>query len=188
MLIWKHALSSIEDGKEARQMRKNKMEKKGQMQMTETIAILFIFFILLLFGIIFYFRYQQSAFQEKQEELLGARAIETTLKALFMPELICSRGEAEPEDNCFDVLKLDSASATVKDYLDEYYFEIFSYASISVHQVYPDEEEKTWILYNKVKPDYTRKEPTFFVVTLKDELGGAVPKYGFGYISVEVYS
>lgn len=165
------------------------MTKKGQMQMTETIAVLFIFFILLLFGIIFYFRYQQSAFQEKQEELLGARAIETTLKALFMPELICSRGEAEPEDNCFDVLKLDSASATIKGHLEEYYFELFSYAKITVHEVYPDEDEKTWILYDKPKPDYLRKEPTFFVVTLKDDLAGvAQTKYSFGYISVEVYS
>ena len=171
---------------ERREIEKKNGTKKGQMQMTETIAILFIFFILVLFGIIFYFRYQQSAFQEKQEELLGARAIETTLKALFMPELICSRGEAEPEDNCFDTLKLDSASATIKDHLEEYYFEIFSYANITVHETYP--EEKMWILYDKPKPDYLRKEPTFFVVTLKDDLAGAVPKYGLGYISVEVYS
>ena len=165
------------------------MAKKGQMQITETIAILFIFFILLLFGIIFYFRFQQSAFQEKQEELLGARAMEATLKALFMPELICSKGEAGSEDNCFDVLKLDAAIATLQDHLDDYYFEIFSYATITVHQVYPDKEEKTWIVYDKSKPDYTRKEPTFFVVTLKNELAGStLAKYSFGYISVEVYS
>ncbi len=155
--------------------------------MTETIAILFIFFILVLFGIIFYFRYQQSAFQEKQEELLGARAIETTLKALFLPELICSRGEAEPEDNCFDTLKLDSAKGTLQQHLGDYYFEIFSYANVTVHEVYP--EEKIWYLYHKPKSDYIRKEPTFFVVALKDELAGAAQtNYGFGYISVEVYS
>lgn len=163
------------------------MGRKGQMQMTETIAILFIFFILLLFGIIFYFRYQQSAFQEKQEELLGVRAMETTLKALFMPELICSRGEAEPEDNCFDTLKLDSAAAVLEDNKDDYYFEIFSYAKITVHQVYP--EEKEWLLYEKTKPESTRKEPTFFVVTLRDELSDSTQaQYGFGYVSVEVYS
>ncbi|HLD79832.1 MAG TPA: hypothetical protein VJA18_04700 [Candidatus Nanoarchaeia archaeon] len=163
------------------------MGRRGQMQMTETIAILFIFFVLLLFGIIFYFRYQQSAFQEKQEELLGVRAMETTLKALFMPELICSRGEAEPEDNCFDTLKLDSADAVLEENKDEYYFEIFSYATITVHQVYP--EEKEWVLYEKLKPDYTRKEPTFFVVTLRDELSSSTQtQYGFGYVSVEVYS
>ncbi len=163
------------------------MTRKGQMQITETIAILFIFFILLLFGIIFYFRYQQSAFQQKQEELLGARAMEATLKALFMPELICSRGEAEPEDNCFDVLKLYPAKVTLQHHLDDYYFEIFSYATITVHEIYPGKRE--WVLYHKPKPDFTRKEPTFFVVTLKEELAGAAQeRYGFGYIAVEVYS
>ena len=164
-----------------------KMTRKGQLQMTETIAILFIFFILLLFGVIFYFRYQKIAFQEKQEELLGARAMESTLKTLFMPELICSRGEAEPEDNCFDVLKLNATQETMQQYLDEYYFEIFSYATIAVQETYP--ENRTWVLYDKPKPDFTRKEPTFFVVTLRDELAGNnQPEYGFGYVSVTVYS
>ncbi len=166
---------------------KKKMNRKGQMQMTETIAILFIFFILLMFGVIFYFRYQKAAFQEKQEELLGQRAMESTLKALFMPELICSRGEAEPEDNCFDVLKLNSTRIIMQQHLDDYYFEIFSYATITVEEVYP--ENKTWVLYDKQKPDFTKKEPTFFVVTLRDELAGKnQPHYGLGYVAVTVYS
>ena len=164
-----------------------RVNRKGQLQMTETIAILFIFFVLLLFGVIFYFRYQKIALQEKDEELLGTRAMESTLKTLFMPELICSRGEAEPEDNCFDVLKLNSTQKTMQKYLDEYYFEIFSYATITVQETYP--QNKTWVLYDKQKPNFTRKEPTFFVVTLKDELAGDnQPEYGFGYVSVTVYS
>lgn len=166
---------------------RQKMTRKGQLQMTETIAILFIFFILLLFGVIFYFRYQKIVFQEKQEELLAARAMESTLKVLFMPELICSRGEAEPEDNCFDVLKLNATRKVMQQYLDEYYFEIFSYATIMVQETYP--ENKTWMLYDKPKLEFTRKEPTFFVVTLRDELAGInQPEYGLGYVSVTVYS
>ena len=81
------------------------MKRKGQVRMTETIAVLFIFFILVLFGIIFFYKYQTIALKEQQEELLGARAIDTTLKVLFMPELSCTKGEAEPEDNCFDLIK-----------------------------------------------------------------------------------
>ena len=164
-----------------------KMKRKGQLQMTETIAILFIFFILLLFGIVFYFRYEKVAFQEKQEELLGSRAIESTLKVLFLPELICSRGEAEPEDNCFDVLKLNSTQKVMQDYLSEYYFDIFSYAKIEVKEVYP--EVRSWTLYDKFKEDATREEPTFFVVTLKNESAdNNQPEYGFGYVAVTVYS
>lgn len=161
--------------------------KKGQIQMSETIAVLFIFFILILFGIIFYYKYQQVALVEKQEELLGARAIETTLKTLFLPELICSKGEAETEDNCFDMLKLRSINETFKRYLEDYYFDIFSYSRIYVQEVYPG--DSTYLLYDKVKPDAVREEPTFFVVTLKDEVAGkGEERYKFGYVAVVVYS
>lgn len=169
--------------------------KQGQIRMTETIAVLFIFFILILFGIIFYYKYQQVAIKEKQEELLAARAMDTTLKVLFLPELVCSKGEAEPEDNCFDMMKLRHANKTFQEYLNKYYFNIFSYSRIIVNQTYPEPGFEI-VLYDKPKPPledgsqgWTKKEPTYFVVTLKDEIKGKVqPHYGFGYVVVEVYS
>ncbi len=168
--------------------RKIKMkEKKAQIRMSETVAVLFIFFVLVLFGIIFYYKYQQASLVEKQEELLAARAIETTSKTLFMPELICSRGEAEPEDNCFDVLKLKGLNDTVYKYLDDYYIDIFSYAKVYVQEVYPG--NSTWVIYDKQKPEAIRSEPTYFIVTLKDEAsGGNEPSYGLGYLAVVIYS
>src|SRR3989338_5778396 len=80
--------------------------RNGQVRMTETIAVLFIFFVLLLFGMIFYYRYQSTAIQEKKEELLAERAMGTTLRVLFLPELMCTQFTAEPIDNCIDGLKL----------------------------------------------------------------------------------
>lgn len=155
--------------------------------MSETIAVLFIFFVLIVFGILFYSKYQQAAFKEKQEEILGARAIETTLKALFLPELMCTKGEAEPEDNCFDMLKLQVLNETLSKYGDDYYFDVFSYARIYVQEVYP--EEKTWLLYDKVKPDAVMEEPSYFVITLKDETSGETEaQHHFGYVAVVVYS
>jgi len=44
------------------------------------------------------------------------------------------------------------------------------------------------MLYDKVKPDATREEPTFFVVTLKDETSGEEAQHHFGYVAVVVYS
>ncbi|PIZ51460.1 hypothetical protein COY27_03655 [Candidatus Woesearchaeota archaeon CG_4_10_14_0_2_um_filter_33_13] len=168
-------------------------KRKGQMQMTETIAVLFIFFILILFGIMFYYKYQGVAFKEKQEELLGARAMDTTLKVLFLPEISCTKGEAEPEDNCFDMMKLRHANETFKKYITKYYFNLFSYSRIYVQEVYP--EQTQYILYDKEIPfledgtkGWEKKEPTFFTVTLKDESKSAIiPHYGFGYVVVEVY-
>ncbi len=163
------------------------MNRKGQIKISETIAVLFIFFVLILFGIIFYYKYQQAALFEKEEELLGAKAIETTLKTLFLPELICSKGLAEPEDNCFDVLKLDLVNKTFKKYSDNYYFDLFSYAKISVKEVYPG--DTSWLLYDKPPLKITRKEPTFFVVSLRNDLTDEnKPQYRLGYVEVVAYS
>ena len=209
---------------------KRKMKKKGQMQMSETVAILFIFFVLVFFGIIFYYKYSQVAVKQEKEELLGKRAIETTLKALFLPELICSNGEAEPEDNCFDMIKARHAARTFKRH-NQTYFDLFSYSKITLHQVYPEFETSSlgWeestdqevsgdeveqgaytlrkvedgenedsetdvfqdngdiILYDKPRPNWERRESTYFVVALRDQIKG-LDYYGFGYLQVEVYS
>ncbi len=162
--------------------------RRAQLHLSETIAVLFIFFVLVLFGLLFYYKYQQVAVKERQEELLAARAMDTTLKVLFLPELICSKGDAEPEDNCFDLLKLRSVDETFKDHLEDYYFNIFSYSTITVYQVYPETSD-AWVLYSKTKPEFPRVEPTYFIVSLRDETRGVgEPQYGFGVVKVEVYS
>ena len=166
---------------------------RAQIRMSETIAVMFIFFVLIVFGIIFYYKYSQIAFKEQQEELLGARAIDTTLKAIYLPELICSRGEAESEDYCFDMMKLRQVNKTFSDHFGEYYFDLFPYTTIKVEQLYPYEEDaegnnkNKWTLYDKEKPVWERKEATHFVVTLRDESNpGGV--YSFGVLTVEVYN
>ncbi len=182
-------------------MAKHLPSKKAQLHITETIAVLFIFFILVVFGIVFYARYQQTSLQEKKEELLASRAMDITLKTLFLPELMCTRGEAEAEDNCIDKPKLDFLANSEKSFFQEnlgdYYFSVFGYSNISIIQTYPEPQQ--WTIYTKEKikvaengtitKDWTRKEPTFFVITLKDQLRiDTLPQYSYGYITIEVYS
>ena len=173
----------------------NLTSTKGQLHLTETIAVLFIFFILIMFSIIFYYKYQQVSLNEKSEQLLQSRAVDVTLKTLFLPELVCSRGEAEPEDNCLDLLKLQHANATLENHLADYYFNLFSYARIYVTEVYPTFNPKgscmeghCWLLYDHPKPEATTEEVTHFIVTLRDDTAGIQPEYRLGYVSVVVYS
>lgn len=159
---------------------------RAQIRMSETIAVMFIFFVLVVFGIIFYYKYSQIAAKEKQEELLGIRAMDITLKSLFLPELICSRGfEAEVIDNCVDLMKLRHADKVFSDNFEEYYFDLFPYTKIMMKELYPGDRE--WTLYEKEKPDWTGKEATYFVVALRDE-SNPEGEYSFGYLTVEVYS
>ncbi|MBI2151480.1 hypothetical protein HYU21_02005 [Candidatus Woesearchaeota archaeon] len=172
------------------------LEKKAQVRLTETIGILLIFIILVGLGFSFYAKYQKLSLIEKEEQQLQARAVRSTLKALFLPEVLCSRGEAEAEENCVDMSKvralkdkLSNFNAADKKWKD-YYFNLFSFARISVHELYPYPDHDELVLYDYPKEGAKKKENTFFVVSLKDEVAGGVgfPHYGFGYIEVVVYS
>lgn len=156
--------------------------------MTETVAVLFIFFVLILFGIIFYYKYAEGAIAQEKQELIGKRAIATSLKVLFAPELICSNGGAEVEDNCIDMGKLPDAIRVIEEN-PVYYFNIFSYATISIEQIYPGGEESAEIiLYDRPRPDWENQEAAFFVVALRDKIfGDNVDFFSFGYLKVVAY-
>lgn len=189
------------------------MTKKAQAQMMETIVVLFIFFILLAFSAIFYVRYQKIAAQEKESEVLVARALDTTLLVLFMPELTCTKGEAEVEDNCFDVMKLNHLYGLVNtdEKNKQYYFHQFSFANVYVDKIYPPangcllddahgiscpgQNIKRWTIYHQElrdaqeRPTWKNKEQTVFIVSLRD-LSEDKPEYTYGYgvLTVEVFS
>ncbi len=162
------------------------MNRTAQIQLIETIAILFIFFLLLLLGIVFYYHYQKSAIKEQGQELTRTKALEAGLQALFLPELMCSRGEAEPEDNCLDSKKLQAANETLRKYNSQYYFSLFSYANITVQVLYP--EPKSYYLYAQKRETTKSYLPTFFVVVLRDQSPGEELSYQYGYLEVGVYS
>lgn len=186
--------------------------RKAQMQMMETIGVIFIFFIIVLFGSIFYFKFQEISFQNQQEELLAGQAMDLTLVTLFFPEVQCSQGEAEAEDNCIDMSKVRALNNMMDDnprYVTDYYFNVFGYANITVNMVYP--VEHTWTIYEFEKTaidengteysSWDRKEATYFVVTLRDNFQGfgydstlsplftnKELVYSFGYLKIEVFS
>ncbi len=174
--------------------------------MSETVAVIFIFFVLILFGLLFYSRYQNLAYKEEQQEILEKRAIATTLRTIFLPELLCTKGDAEPEDDCLDMWKVEAMheSNFLEIRLANYYFDIFSYAKISVHQVYPPlaagtsgAEPEGLVLYNQEPPEKQAEDgtpiepnyqPSYFGVTLRKEEISGLPSYHFGYLEVGVYS
>ncbi|MBI4983360.1 hypothetical protein HZC32_01845 [Candidatus Woesearchaeota archaeon] len=124
-----------------------KSTRKAQLHISETIAVLFIFFILIIFGIVFYYKYQQVALKEEHQKLLADRAIVTTLKVLYSPELKCTKQKAVPEEYCIDMMKLRQANDTFYKHTNDYYFDLFSYAKIKVVEIYPN--PRNWTLYDK---------------------------------------
>jgi len=109
-----------------------------------------------------------------------------------LPELSCTKGSSEPEDDCIDMMKLRQVNQTFSKHLQEYYYSMFGYAKIKLVQMYPLPKTELTI-YDLPRPlnitgeafSYT---PTHFVVTLRDQLqGGEKVHYGYGYVEVGVY-
>lgn len=162
--------------------------KRAQIQMTETIAVLFIFFILVFFGLVFYYKYVDSSVKENQEQALEKRAIDTTTRVIFLPEVQCSSGSSGGNVYCLDVLKLEAFGKLPTKVIDDYYFSLFSFATITVKEVYPNPSH-LWVLYSKPKNDYTSRKVTYFGAALENMgIIAGNPVTAFGYVTVEVYS
>ena len=161
--------------------------KAGQVRMMESVVVIFIFFVLIVFGLVFYAQLQRSSFEERQTEFSGDRAVSLSLYAMFLPELRCTKGDNIVVKDCVDVLKLEVASVRMKEHQD-YYFDTFGFSTIAVSEVYP--EEHSWTLYDQKKEvngkaTFARKARTPIPVALFNPIEG---RYSFGVMTIDVYS
>jgi hypothetical protein len=110
---------------------------KAQIKMFETIAVLVVFFFLLMTGIAFYFGAQKSSIEKEQMRVVELSGLQTALRVLHLPDLDCSILGTRNE-NCVDKLKLLILANMLKNesvVLD--YFEGFGFAKISIRQAWP---------------------------------------------------
>jgi len=156
--------------------------KKSQIQMGESVAILFIFFILLIFGFVFYMNVMRGSATIEREENIQLKAIGIAQKVSFLPELQCSEENVRRED-CIDLYKLEAASKLLEEN-NIYYYDIFEFSKIWVKEIFP-ESKKIWPLYNNTLIDHKNKLSTFIPVSLFD---ATLKKYDFGILVVEVYT
>ncbi len=157
------------------------MEKKAQLQMGETIAILIIFFIFVAVGLVFYTKMMESGIDVKREENIQLEAVKVAQRASFLPELQCSE-ENIRKDNCVDLLKLDVAGRLIKDNMLNIYYDTFGLSRITIKEVFPGDKE--WILYNATPEKWLDKKSTFIPIALSNY---TARNYYFGVMEVEVY-
>ena len=158
------------------------MSTRAQIKMTETILILFVFFLLLIVGAIFYSRYSESALRARLEEDVQARAIKTAQIVTSFSELQCSVLEVI-KFNCFDRQKIETFSTLMADpNASLFYFDILGFANISVKSLYPTSKE--WQLYDR-PGNYTGWLTTQIPVAIYDP--GSPTPYSFGWLQVAAY-
>lgn len=162
--------------------------RKSQVKMFETIAILVIFFFLVGIGFIFYSKIKQTSQSTESEEYFSLRAVEIAQLAEFMPEIRCSADIVTNIENCVDVAKLDAMASTgiISQNLD-YYYNILGYSVIYLNVVYPDfENPVSWVIYSNPKPAAKDlgKVQTQIPVAVYDSKEN---KYYFGVLYADFY-
>ncbi len=153
------------------------MERKAQIQILETIAVLFIFFILIALGFIFYTKIFKSNLETEKEEFSQAKSVNIAQRAMFMPELQCSDDNIVKE-NCIDILKLQSAKQIIEDNI--IYYDLLEFSDISIIQIYPNPEE--WKLYSRTTGDFRNNFTTNVPISLFNPI---TKEHGFGILTIQ---
>ena len=154
--------------------------KNAQIQMMETIAVLFIFFILVVMGFVFYAKILKGNLELQKEESVQLNAIEVAQRASSLPELQCSEDNIV-SDNCIDLLKLEAASGIIQQN-DVYYYDRLLFSKITVNEIYPDDNE--WNLYSRPLEDFSNKITTSIPISLFNPIQN---KNAFGIMTVELF-
>jgi len=154
--------------------------KKSQIQMMETIAVLFIFFILVLIGFVFYAQVLKSNIDVEKEESIQLNAISIAQRVSFLPELQCSE-ENIASDNCIDLLKLDAASKIMQEN-EIYYYDRLLFSKVTVNEIYPNPRQ--WTLYDRGLNNFSNKLTTNIPISILDPIN---KKNSFGLMTVELF-
>ncbi len=149
--------------------------------MGENIAVLLVFTVLLVLGIVFYVQYKRGAIQDELREQRIKTAIEIAQRIAYLPEVQCSEDGIQRE-NCYDKAKVKGASTIIKNN-PNFYYGVLGYSTVEIASLYPSPEEKT-MLYDNKKPGMTSQELTQIPIALyvpEDD------RYVFGVLRVVVY-
>jgi len=166
---------------------RKKLLRKAQIQTMETIAVLFIFFILIGLGLIFYGSYQKGKLNTKLVEIQSSKSIRLAQTVLNLPELASTR-KGVSGSYVIDELKLDSLKFVIGNNQElryGLYQQKFGNSKISVKKIYPKTQE--WIIYDngiqEIKSQYT-----FFIpISIYNPLNLPSGTYSYGLLEVTNY-
>jgi hypothetical protein len=157
---------------------------RAQIKMFETISVLVVFFFILIFGLVWYNNSQRGEIKKILDENNQLRAMETVSIAINLPELQCSIENIQTT-NCFELVKLESfRQITPQNKL--YYTNLFSYANLTVRQLYPRlSSGGVWELYANKPKKVTSNQKQFVPILIYDSINR---RYYAAMLTVEVYS
>jgi hypothetical protein len=158
--------------------------RRAQIKMGETIAIMFIFFILLIIGAVFYMNVQRSAVKREISEAYELRSVEISQIISFLPEVQCTESNVV-KASCFDLYKMIALSNITQTAQGlRFYSREFGTTTIRLNKLYPQPESE-WVLYDNPKQEFTSAPVTNVPISLYNTTSD---KYYFGVLQITTYS
>lgn len=146
-----------------------KITKKGQIKLFESIAVMFIFFLLVAGGFAVYGKFATYNFKHEQSIQESKEAIETAQTVSLLPEFICS--DEIVQENCFDLYKVKAfskyinQSAGTNDLL--YYFDLFQFSTITLEVFDLRSFNSThYLIYDNKLDKYVSKSNVYYPITV----------------------
>ena len=149
--------------------------------MAETIAVIFVFFIIIVIGFVFYGRVMKGSIESQRDESSQLKSIEIAQRIMFLPEIQCSDDVVTEIRNCIDMLKINAAQKIMKAN-ELYYYDLLEYSDINIYLVYPN--ANNWVLYSRKPMAYKTKFVTNTPISVYNPV---TRKNGFGVLSIETY-
>ena len=164
-----------------------KFNRKGQIKLFESIAVMFIFFLLVAGGFAVYGNFAKYNINQEQSLIESKRAIETAQLVALLPEFICSKEIVK--ENCFDLYNVKSFASYMNNTAETndlmYYFDLFHFSTISL-EVFDLREKNSSIypIYDNPLPEYSSKLNLYFPINVYEPV---LDIMNFGILTVEVY-
>jgi hypothetical protein len=163
-------------------MKTGTSSRKAQIKMFETIAVLVVFFFILVFGVSFYFVLQRSSYNRQVERNAQLLSVQISQKISDLPELDCALTGIQI-DNCVDKVKLEKLDSALEDDAKQLvYFSVLGYSEIYLHTVYP--EFQKYDIYENEPGSYSSAYRNQIPVLLYDPVES---KFEFAVLEVTTY-
>lgn len=139
--------------------------RKAQIQLGETIFVLMIILLLIVFGLVFFADAEEREFEEQQEFIEELDAIALSKYLTQLSELQCSTLEVR-RANCLDKYKLEALITYRENHPEQFtqfYFSELEDAKLYVQEIYPSNTTE-WVLYNNTLGERTPRRTSLSLI------------------------
>jgi len=131
--------------KKKRKFKGSLKNKKAQIKLFESIAVLIIFIFLVSIGMKFYTASQLNSLKEAQKKISKLDSVKTAIELSNLPELACSK-QGVFDKSCIDLNKLNAWTTKINDKENlrfrDYYYSSLGQSKITLKIIYPPHDHE----------------------------------------------